>query len=591
MGLQDDLNAYLKPQEAAAPVPAAGPTPAPNEGGNGGSPLKSSLDQYLSGKYVPPAPAAPAPPPAAAQEAKPREDFTEKYNTALSPENETKFQEWAKTAKNGAGGSVLNDQPDYDTRGRWQQIEQMTPEERAKATAPGAHGPDTWKKPSHITFSNESKYHGADGHEGGVWGKDAEGKDTFTPGATNLKIHGEEDLQKYFKESEPGLKLLPAKAPGQLPEALAPSPQPVAVPVKGSEDPSWATQALASVTKFPAEIMHGFLRGGEQLLDVPRRIIQNDWEGPTPKTISPWAGKAAEAAKALEPKEMNATKFVGNLLGGLAGFAIPGFATAAAGYELPFLGATLLQKFGSNLLTFGFANSMSVKGSGGSDEDSKRAMINTIPQAALFTVAQSIPFSKLAESPGFVNTVKAAAGKLGLPAEKIAESPWLAKIMEMGATGAAFAGSEVIEGQRDPASLAVSFLTGAGIHLVTGGLPQKRMKIDWEGTEKAHGDFNRYVSEWKETNKVNEEQFAAVKAILDAIKQEPIRKAEPGKPILDASGRPAQQDETQAALAKEPFERNAQEKLLADNAAKDAKEAISPASAPGTADIIPGEPN
>ena len=143
-------------------------------------------------------------------------------------------------------------------------------------------------------------------------------------------------------------------APATLPEALAPSPA-----AKPSTEPSWAIQALASVTKFPAEIMHGFLRGGEQLLDIPRRIIQNDWESPTPKTISPWAGKAAEAAKALEPKEMNATKFVGNLLGGLAGFAIPGFATAAAGYELPFLGATLLQKFGSNLLTFGFANSMS----------------------------------------------------------------------------------------------------------------------------------------------------------------------------------------------------------------------------------------
>ena len=428
------------------------------------------------------------------------------------------------------------------------------------------------------------------------------------PQPTAITAAAPEGLEKPVVTAPPKRAAEPEIVPGgfggeikkPLPEAIAPSPQPVTGPVKGSEEPSWAIQALASVTKFPAEIMHGFLRGGEQLLDIPRRIIQNDWESPTPKTISPWAGKAAEAAKALEPKEMNATKFVGNLLGGLAGFAIPGFATAAAGYELPFLGATLLQRFGSNLLTFGFANSMSVKGAGGSDEDSKRAMINTIPTAALFTVAQSIPFDKLLQSPGFVNTLKATVGKLGLPAEEIAKSPWLSKIMEMGATGTAFAGSEAIEGQRDPASLAVSFLTGAGVHLVMGGLPQKRMKIDWEGTEKAHGDFNRYVSEWKETNRVNEEQFAAVKAILDAIKQEPIREVEPSKPILDQFGKPVGTDkvqttlsdpETQAALAKPSWERNAHEKFLADQVEKQAKESLQPpAQTPtsGTADIIPG---
>jgi hypothetical protein len=41
------------------------------------------------------------------------------------------------------------------------------------------------------------------------------------------------------------------------------------------------------------------------------------------------------------------------------------------------------------------------------------------------------------------------------------------------------------------------------------------------------------------------------------------------KPVLDQFGRPAAPDETQAALAKQPFERNAQEKLLADQALKE----------------------
>ena len=163
-----------------------------------------------------PAPAAPS----AVQEIPPqREDFTNKFNTALPPEQETKFQAWMKDRKNAVGGLVANDLADYDVRGRWQQLEAMSPEEKAKAEAPGAHGPDTWKKPSHITFSNESKYHGIEGHEGGTWGKEGD-QDTFTPGPSNLKIHGQENLQKYFTEREPGIKL---QTPGPRGVPLAPA--------------------------------------------------------------------------------------------------------------------------------------------------------------------------------------------------------------------------------------------------------------------------------------------------------------------------------------------------------------------------------
>ena len=152
-------------------------------------------------------------------------DFTNQYNTALPPEQEAKFQEWAKTAKNGAGGSVMNDLPDYDVRGRWQQLEAMPPQERAVAEAPGAHGPDTWKKPSHITFSNESRYHGVDGHEGGTWGKTG-GQDNFTPGATNLAIHSRQGLSTYFQQHEPGIILnLPPEQPPALSAYRPPAPQ------------------------------------------------------------------------------------------------------------------------------------------------------------------------------------------------------------------------------------------------------------------------------------------------------------------------------------------------------------------------------
>ena len=60
------------------------------------------------------------------------------------------------------------------------------------------------------------------------------------------------------------------------------------------------------------------------------------------------------------------------------------------------------------------------------------------------------------------------------------------------------------------------------------------------------------------------------------------------KPILDQAGRPASPDDVQAALAKQPFERNAHEKFLADQAQKEARGEIQPPAVPGPTDIIPG---
>jgi hypothetical protein len=72
-------------------------------------------------------------------------------------------------------------------------------------TAPGKHFPDTYKKPNHPTFSDESKYHGGK-YEGGHWGFE-NGKDTFTPGRTNLEQHTAKEIQDYFKEYEPNVIL------------------------------------------------------------------------------------------------------------------------------------------------------------------------------------------------------------------------------------------------------------------------------------------------------------------------------------------------------------------------------------------------
>jgi hypothetical protein len=125
-------------------------------------------------------------------------DFTDKYNTQLSPQEESDYQTWASQ------NNREKDTYDYDMRGAWK--EGLTGGED-----PRGHFPDTYKKPNHPTFSDESKYHGVDGYYGGTW-TTSMGKDVFTPGPTNL--YGNEDLKRYMSVAEPDAILTaPGKAP------------------------------------------------------------------------------------------------------------------------------------------------------------------------------------------------------------------------------------------------------------------------------------------------------------------------------------------------------------------------------------------
>lgn len=119
-------------------------------------------------------------------------DMTDQYNTQLSPEEEKAFKVWA--------GKRASDVYDYDMRGAYKEFgkEPMSP----------GHLPDTYKKPNHPTFSNESMYHGKDGHIGGEWeptgdmtpdGKPAQ---VFLPGPTNY--WNSRELEDYFQKAEPG---------------------------------------------------------------------------------------------------------------------------------------------------------------------------------------------------------------------------------------------------------------------------------------------------------------------------------------------------------------------------------------------------
>ncbi len=112
------------------------------------------------------------------------------YDTTLSPEDEATFLKEFPDPQDTA---------DYDMRGAW----------KAGATkSENGHLPDTWKKPNHVTFSDESMYHGVNGNLGGRWEEQPDKTWSFAPGKTNLKNFTRDALKAYFEEHEKGNKLV-----------------------------------------------------------------------------------------------------------------------------------------------------------------------------------------------------------------------------------------------------------------------------------------------------------------------------------------------------------------------------------------------
>ena len=118
-------------------------------------------------------------------------DLTDMFNTQLSPQEEAQFQAWAKA------NDRQRDLFDYDMRGAWK---------ASASQSANGHFPDTYKKPNHPTFSNESIYHGVEGMTGGRWLETPRGT-AFVPSLTNLENYPPSDLQRYFKRVEPDATL------------------------------------------------------------------------------------------------------------------------------------------------------------------------------------------------------------------------------------------------------------------------------------------------------------------------------------------------------------------------------------------------
>lgn len=123
------------------------------------------------------------------------EDYSDKFNTVLSPDEEEKYQAWA--TENHREKDVY----DYDLRGAWKELQSGTMSEDERG-----HLGDKYKKPNHPTFSDQSIYSGQDGVAGGVWSRNAEGKDVYTPGRKLSSVEADR-LRRYFLRNEPGVML------------------------------------------------------------------------------------------------------------------------------------------------------------------------------------------------------------------------------------------------------------------------------------------------------------------------------------------------------------------------------------------------
>jgi len=132
-------------------------------------------------------------------------DMTDQYNTKLSTGDETKYKQWQQQQSQIVGRNLSADERDYDMRGFWKANPTFS------YADPSQHLNDTYKKPNHPTFSNESIYSGKDGYVGGQWVED-NGNWNYVASPTNLQMRSEADLQEYFKKHEPNSKLDTSKA-------------------------------------------------------------------------------------------------------------------------------------------------------------------------------------------------------------------------------------------------------------------------------------------------------------------------------------------------------------------------------------------
>lgn len=109
------------------------------------------------------------------------------YNTPLG-DRMAAYQAWrAKLPPN------LQNTSDYDLQGAYQ---------GGATAAANGHLTDQWKKPNHITFSDQSQYSSPQ-MQGGNWSEDGKDGGVFWASKHNMDNVGPNALTNYFQKYEP----------------------------------------------------------------------------------------------------------------------------------------------------------------------------------------------------------------------------------------------------------------------------------------------------------------------------------------------------------------------------------------------------
>lgn len=128
--------------------------------------------------------------------------YVSNYNTGLTQQEYNQFWDWAKQ-RYGSQDNVLYEMGSYDLQGAWKAIKNKEIDFDPQT----GHLPDTYKKPNHITFSNESKYSDNKNFIGGQWKQNGQ-RWQYTPSPQTIQLYGKDYLLKYFKENEPDSDLI-----------------------------------------------------------------------------------------------------------------------------------------------------------------------------------------------------------------------------------------------------------------------------------------------------------------------------------------------------------------------------------------------
>lgn len=360
------------------------------------------------------------------------------YNTPLWPDvaplehtwntqNEQAFQDW-KT-QNAPYDSGL----DYNLRDAY--LSSLT-------TNDNGHLPDTWKKPNHPTFSNESAYSGLGGPVGGQWSVDADGNDVFYASPANLKDRTPQELQDYFSQYEPGVKLV---LPGESPvvpvvDNNIPPPQAYRPPVQedpwgkaatefaswnAPQTPAWDTPRVASMRQGAASTAQEWPKD-----QWGNPIINGETIYPSDPRINPHTAREAQYGSAMgniNPISYGLESQLGQYPGGkFASGLIGGAATA-----VPILGSALAGASGGNT--------------------------NTSDPAFWNEAAQAVAAPMLTKTGPITEGLAASMG--GGAAARIAAQAGFG-----GASMGALEGAnQALTGQFDPKRLAMQTATGAAI--------------------------------------------------------------------------------------------------------------------------------